>query len=170
MTENTAPVVQLRLATAPAPEAEPVTEPVGAPVTGAVAKPEAVTGVLPMKPTERTRLAVAHWAGIAANGAGQLWFHPGRLGHTLWTGRPGSMAEHRAYIKSREWRPAELEDHRAGSVIVCLGVAYHLMIARPLKTACLIVSAAADRPLRLTGLAVFLILFAVFVLPHIPLI
>ena len=54
--------------------------------------------VVPLTPAEHSRLAVAHWAEIAANGAGQLWLHPGRLGHTLWTGRPGSMAEHWDHI------------------------------------------------------------------------
>src|ERR1700678_422916 len=57
---------------------------------------------------ERTRLAGAHWGGAAANGAGQLWLHPGRLVHVLYTGKPGSLAEHRAYVKSREWVPPEL--------------------------------------------------------------
>jgi hypothetical protein len=166
-----------------APVTEPVTPPVTLPLT-----PLAVTGntvegvtdpaasntpgaeVVPLSPAERTRLAVAHWASTAANGAGQLWFNPGRLGHSLYHGKPGSLAEHRAYIKSREWRPEELKDHRSGKVIASAGVGYHLVIARPLKAACLIVSASADRPLRLTGLIAFLIVFAVFVLPHIPLI
>ena len=48
-------------------------------------------------------------------------------------------------------------------MIVALGVGYHLVIARPLKTACLIVSASADRPLRLTGLIAFLIFISLIV-------
>jgi hypothetical protein len=97
-----------------------------------------------------------------------LWLNPGRLGHTLWTGKPGSMAEHRAYMKSRAWVPPDL-DGKPAAFIAGAGVGYHLLIARPLKAACLTVSASADRPLRLTGLVVLLIVFAVFVLPHIPL-
>ena len=125
------------------------------------------TEVVPLTPVERTRLAVAHWAEIAANGAGQLWLNPGRLGHTLWTGKPGSMAEHREYVKSRAWVPPEL-DGKPAAFIAGAGVGYHLLIAKPLKAAALTVSAAADRPLRLTGLVVGLIILTVFVLPHIP--
>ena len=156
----------------------PVTGPAPSPITG----PEDVTATaagsdrgaevaplpVPLTPAEHSRLAVAHWAEIAANGAGQLWLHPGRLGHTLWTGKPGSMAEHREYVKSRAWVPPEL-DGKPAAFIAGAGIGYHMLIARPLKAACLTVSASADKPLRLAGLVVFLIVLAVFVVPHIPL-
>jgi hypothetical protein len=146
------------------PDAGGDTAPAPAPV------PVSGAEVVPLSPAERARLAGKYWAALAANGAGRLWLDPGRLGHLLYNGKPGSLAEHRDYIKSREWRPEELKDHGSGKVIAGLGVGYHLVIARPLKAACLIVSASADRPLRLTGLIAFLIVFAVFVLPHLPLI
>ena len=125
--------------------------------------------VVPLSPAERTRLVVTHWAGLAGNGAGQLWLNPGRLGHSLYNGKPGSLAEHRAYMKSRAWVPPEL-DGKPATFIAGAGIGYHLLVARPLKAAALTVSAAADRPLRLTGLIIGLIAFAVFVLPRIPLI
>ncbi len=155
-----------------------VTEPVTVPVTlgtvtGNTGEPVTETSagnaeVVPLTPAEHARLAVAHWAEIAANGAGQLCLNPGRLGHTLWTGKPGSMAEHREYVKSRAWVPPEL-DGKPAAFIAGAGVGYHMLIARPLKAACLTVSASADKPLRLAGLVVFLIVLAVFVVPHIPL-
>src|ERR1035441_1831287 len=63
---------------------------------------------VPMSVPERARLAVTRWAGTVANGAGQLWLHPDRVLYVLWQGKPGSMAEHRAYVKSRAVQPAEL--------------------------------------------------------------
>jgi hypothetical protein len=119
--------------------------------------------VVPLSPAERTRLAAAHWAGIAANGAGQLWLHPGRVVYVLWHGKPESMAEHRAYVKSREWVPEELRGHRPGGFIAAAGIVYHLAIARPVKAAARIVDAAAERPLRLLMLAV-LVFALVFIL------
>ena len=157
----------------------PVTEPVTGSVTLPLA-PLTVTGntgepvtetpagnaeVVPLTPAEHTRLAVAHWAGIAANGAGQLWLHPGRLGHTLWTGKPGSMAEHWGYIKSRAWVPPEL-DGKPAAFIAGAGIVLY-SIAAIAQIPLLILYAALDRMLRLTGLAVLLIVLAVFVVPHI---
>jgi hypothetical protein len=148
----------------------PVTGPVTVPVTladgvtgnagehadGAVTEPmEALSSAVPLTAPERARLAVTHWGGTAATGAGQMWLHPGRLVHGLYTGKPGSLAEHRAYVKSREWVPPEL-DGKAAAFIAATGIAYHLLIARPLKAGALIVSASADRPLRLAGLVAFL--------------
>jgi hypothetical protein len=118
-----------------------------------------------MTPAERTRLAVAHWAGLAANGAGQLWLNPGRLGHTLYHGKPSSMAEHVAYVKSRAWVPPELDGKPAAFIAVTGIVLYS--IAGILQVPLLILKAALDRMLRFTGLAVLLIVLAVFVVPHI---
>lgn len=142
-------------------------EPVTGPVTPFSAS-ASITGntgvVVPMTLPERSRHAVAHWAGTAANGAGQLWLHPGRLVHGFYNGKPGSLAEHRAYVKSREWVPPELGG-KAATVIAFAGIIYHLLIARPLKAAALTVSASADRPLRLAGLTAFLGI-AFLLLPH----
>lgn len=148
------------------PEASPATVP--APVeasTGDSTEVQPVPSSVPMTVPERARLAVAHWATAAANGAGQLWLNPGRLGHTLYNGKPGSMAEHFAYAKSRAWVPPEL-DGRAARVLGDAGVVFYSIVAL-LQLPLLILYAAMDRALRLTGLAVFLILFAVFVVPHI---
>ena len=124
-----------------------------------------VPASVPMTVPERARLAGRHWAGIAANGAGQLWLHPGRLGHTLYNGKPGSMAEHRTYIKSRAWVPPEL-DGKAAKVFGVAGVVFY-SIAGLAQIPLLILYAALDRMLRSAGLAVLLIALAVFVLPHI---
>ena len=121
--------------------------------------------VVPLTPVDHGRLAVAHWAAIAMSGAGQLWLHPGRLGHTLWTGRPGSLAEHWGYIKSHPWVPPEL-DGKAAKVFAVAGVVLY-SVAGILQIPLLILYAALDRMLRLTGLAVLLIVLAVFVVPHI---
>jgi hypothetical protein len=130
------------------------TEPVPVPAAG-----------VPMTVPERGRLAVAHWAGTAANGAGQLWLHPGRVLHVLWHGKPESMAEHRAYVKSRAWVPPELTGKPA-AVIAVAGILYHLLIARPVKAAARIADASAERPLRMIMLAAFITALA-FILPHI---
>ena len=120
---------------------EPVTPPVTLPLTPLsvtgntgepVTEPAAGNAVVPLTPAERTRLAVTHWASTAANGAGQLWLNPGRLGHTLYAGKPGSLAEHRAYIKSRAWVPPEL-DGKAAKVIGGAGVVFY-SIAGLLRT------------------------------------
>ena len=150
---------------------EPVTPPVTVPlapldVTGNTR--EAVTGtptgnaaVVSLTAPERTRLAVTHWASTAANGAGQLWLDPGRLGHTLYNGKPGSLAEHRAYIKSRAWVPPEL-DGKAAKVIGGAGVVFY-SIAGLLQIPLLILYAALDRALRLTGLVALLIFISLII-------
>ena len=117
----------------------------------------AVPARVPMSVPERARLAVNRWAGTVANGAGQLWLHPDRVLYVLWHGKPGSMAEHRAYVKSRAWVPAELSGKPA-AVIAVAGIVYHLIIARPLKAIARTVDAAAERPLRLLMLAVFVLI------------
>ena len=131
--------------------------PVPAGSTGPGTEPAPVPAVpVPMTNLERGRHAVAHWAGTAAEGAGRLWLHPGRVLYVLWHGKPESMAEHRAYVKSRAWVPPELAGKPA-AVITAAGIIYHLLVARPVKCAARIVDGAADRPLRLFMLAVFVI-------------
>ena len=122
------------------------------------------TGVVPLSPRERAGRAGRHWAVTAAEGAGQLWLHPGRVLHALWHGKPESMAEHRAYVKSRAWVPQELSGKWA-SVIAVAGITYHLAIARPVKAVARIVDAAAERPLRLILLAAFISVL-VLIVPH----
>lgn len=127
------------------------------------------TETVPMTPAEHAHLAARHWAELAANGAGQMFFHPDRVLYVLWHGRPETMAEHRAYIKSRAWVPEELTG-KWRTTVVFAGVVYHVTIARPVKAMARTVDAAAERPLRLTLLAAFVIALAVFAVPHIPLI
>ena len=106
-------------------------------------------GVRPVTVPERVGTAVAETVR-------ELWLHPDRLLYVLWHGKPESMAEHRAYMKSRAWVPPEMTGGAEKAVTVA-GLFYHLLIARPLKAAAKTVDAAADRPLRLLGLAVFVL-------------
>ena len=131
-----------------------VTEPDAGNTVAVTALPETAGGAVPMTLPQRGRHAVSHWAGTAAEGAGKLWLNPGRVLHVLWHGKPESMAEHRAYVKSRAWVPPELTG-KSAAVITVAGILYHLLIARPVKTAARIVDGAADRPLRMLMLAVF---------------
>jgi len=116
-----------------------------------------------MSVPERCRLAVTHWAGTVASTAGQLWLHRGRVLYVLWHGKPESMAEHRAYVKSRAWVPQDLTGKPA-TVITVAGIIYHLLIGRPLKAAARIIDAAAERPLRLLMLAAFVSVLALILL------
>jgi len=86
----------------------------------------------------------------------ELWLHPDRLLYVLWHGKPGSMAEHRAYMKSRAWVPPGLGGG-AEKAVIGAGLLYHLIVARPLKAAAKTVDAAADRPLRLLCVAALLL-------------
>ena len=136
----------------PVPDAstDPATEPGPVP-----------TAPVPMPVPERARLAVTHWAGTAANGAGQLWLRPGRVLYVLWHPEPETMAAHRAYVRSMAWVPPELAG-KAATAIKWAGILYHILIGHPLiaamegtiKTAKNIQVAAA-RPLRLLMLVIF---------------
>ena len=117
------------------------------------AVPAAVSTVAPITMPERVGTAIA---GTVR----ELWLHPDRLGHALWHGAPSTMAGHRDYVKSRAWVPAEMTG-KSQRFLIAAGVAYHLVIARPLKAAAKTVDAAADRPLRLLGLAIFVIVLFV---------
>jgi len=141
--------------TAPGTEGDTQGDTMGDTAPIPVSAPDAVA--VPLSLPERVRLAVAHWAGTAAGWAGQLWLRPDRVIHALWHGRPASMAEHRAYMKSRAWVPGELAGNPA-TVIAWAGILYHLLIARPLKAVARTTDAAADRPLRLLMLIVFVLI------------
>ena len=131
----------------PAPVPADGTE-VGTPVPAAVSTP------VPLTVAERAGTAARRAADGTANVVRELWLHPDRLLHVMWHGKPESMAEHRAYIKSRAWVPPGM-DGKPESAAIGAGLFYHLIVARPLKAAAKSVDAAADRPLRLLGLAVF---------------
>lgn len=120
--------------------------------------------VVPLTVPERTRLAVAHWGGTAASGAGKMWLHPDRMVHALWHGRPESMAEHYAYVRAREWVPPELGRKWRVAVTVA-GIVFHVLIGAPLGIVSRITGAASKRPLRFLLLTAFLLL-AFFLLSH----
>jgi hypothetical protein len=85
-----------------------------------------------------------------------LWLDPGRLLHSLWYGKPGSMAEHMAYLKSAAWVPQEMTG-KWRAFFVIAGIAYQLIVAWPLMAAAKAVGAAAPYPLAMLGLAVLAI-------------
>ena len=112
--------------------------------------------VAPLSVGGHARVGVRALAGVAR----ELWLAPGRLLYVMWHGKPESMAEHRAYMKSRAWVPPGMGGGAEKAVTIA-GIAYHLIIARPLKAAAKTVDAAADRPLRLLCLAVLVLVLIV---------
>jgi hypothetical protein len=140
----------------------------GGTVPPSSAAPEPGTSAALVPGASAAPLTVADRAGGAARrvagAAAELWLHPDRLVHSVWHGRPGSMADHRAYVKSRAWVPPEMTGNPEKAVVIA-GIAYHLVIARPLKLAAKTLDASADRPLRLFGLIAFLA-FLVLLLIH----
>ena len=118
-----------------------------------------------MSAAGRAGTAVRYHARRAAAVAHELWFHPDRLAHSMWQGRPESMAEHFAYIQSRAWVPAELEGRKA-AFIAWAGLVYHVLIGWPLKSAAKLLDTAAGRPLRFACLVAFLAVFVFLILPR----
>ena len=100
-------------------------------------------------------LSAASRVGAAlARHAADLWLHPDRLLYVMWHGKPESMAEHRAYMKSRAWVPPGM-DGGAEKAVTGAGLFYHLLIGRPLLAVANTVGGAAVRPLRLLCLLAF---------------
>ena len=150
--------------------ADPVTRPGLRIVTGSITAPAgsgehpvAAGAVVPMQASERAGNAVRRGAGTAARIAGRLWLNPGRVGHALWNGKPETMAEHFAHVKSRAWVPPEMTGKPA-TFIALAGIAYHLLIGCPVKAVARTVDAAAERPLRLLMLAAFVSVFVLILL------
>ena len=137
---------------------------------GPAAVPVPVVATVPMSVPERARLAVARQAGTAAGIAGRLWLAPGRLIHVLRNPQPETMAEYRAYIRSRAWVPRELSG-KSATAIAWAGIAYHVLIGHPLVAAMKAVrktaeniEVAAVRPLRLLMLAAFVTVLVLILL------
>jgi len=138
-------------------------DPVTGPVTGRVTpSPEtpAVTGnaaasavAVPLSVAVRVGTSLQHHAR-------GLWLDPGRLLHSLYHGKPGSMAEHLAYLKSAAWVPEEMTG-RPRQFLIAAGIAYQLVVAWPLMAAAKALGAAAPYPLVMLGLAVFAVLLIV---------
>lgn len=130
--------------------AAPVPPPVPGPVPPCTERSSAA--LVPVSAASRASAALRHHVR-------ELWLDPGRLLHSLYHGKPGSMAEHMAYLKSAAWVPEEMTG-RPRAFLVAAGIAYHVLIAWPLKLAAKAIDSAADRPLRLAGLiALAVILF-----------
>ena len=130
----------------------------------AVSAPASLASVVPLSVVARAGVAVRRGRTAVLEAVRELWLHPDRLLYVMWHGKPESMAEHRAYMKSRAWVPPGM-DGGAEKAVSIAGIAYHLIIARPLKAAAKTVDAAADRPLRLLCLAAFILaLLVIFAL------
>ena len=132
---------------------------------GTVSPPVPAATLVPMSAGARARVALKHRARGAGAAASALWLHPDRLAHSMWQGRPESMAEHFAYMRSRAWVPAELQGRKA-AFIAWVGLAYHVLIGWPLKCAAKLLDTAAGRPLRLACLIAFLAVFVFLILPR----
>lgn len=118
-------------------------------------------GIVPLSYAERARLVVTGRAGAAAGIAGRIWAPFGRALRSVLHPEAETLAEHRAYTRSRDWVPPELTGKQA-AVIAWAGIAYHVLIGHPLKfamksvvKAAQNVDQAADRPIRLFMFAVF---------------
>jgi hypothetical protein len=141
-------------------DGNPVAQPGDDVAASSATAPVAAGAVIPMRRAERAG-AVARRGGSAITEAvRELWLHPDRLLYVMWHGKPESMAEHRAYMKSRAWVPPGM-DGKPEKAVIGAGLFYHLIIARPLKAAAKTVDAAADRPLRLLCLAVLAVVLIV---------
>jgi len=116
-----------------------------------------------MRRAERAGAVTRRAGNAVAEAARELWLHPDRLLYVMWHGKPESMAEHRAYMKSRAWVPPGM-DGKPGKAVTGAGLFYHLIIARPLLAAANTLGAAAVRPLRLLCLVVFIVLLVVLLL------
>lgn len=114
---------------------------------GPVPPPVVPAALVPMSPAARVRAAVVTTVR-------DLWLREDRLLHVAWHGKPESMAEHRAYMKSRAWVPPGM-DGKPEKAVIGAGLFYHLFIGRPLLAAANALGAAAVRPLRFLCLVVF---------------
>ena len=78
----------------------------------------------------------------------------------FWNGQPESLGQHRAHIKSRDW----LEDYMTGWLRILVeweNVAFALLVARPVKAACLLANRMVERQPRFWVTLGLLILAAV---------
>lgn len=123
-------------------------------VAGSGNEPEAETetgsgAVVPMRSAERVAAALCRHAA-------ELWLHPDRLLHSLYHGKPGSMAEYMAYVKSLAWVPPEMTG-RWRAFFVITGIAYLLTIGMLLKAFAKALDAAAPHPLCMLAITVLVV-------------
>lgn len=142
-----------------------------APGTGTSAAP-VPGGTVPGSAALVRMSAAERAAGVVVKAAQELWLHPDRLLHSFVRPEPETMKEHWAHVQSRAWVPGEMTG-TPEKVVTALGLFHHLLVAYPVKAAAKAakftagkVDEAADRPLRLYGLVIFvaLILVLLFVL------
>jgi hypothetical protein len=98
-----------------------------------------------------------------ARHAADLWLRPDRLLYVAWHGKPESMAEHRAYMKSRAWVPPGMGGG-AEKAVIAAGLAHHLLVARPLKASMKAVKFAAEKVDQAADRALTFYLVAIFVI------
>lgn len=106
-----------------------------APATGNGSEPEPVA-VVPMRRVERAGNALRRHAA-------ELWLHPDRLLHSLYHGRPGSMAGHIAGTRSLRWVPPDMTG-KPRTFLVVAGIAYRMTAGLLLKNLGNGISAAGD--------------------------
>jgi hypothetical protein len=112
---------------------------------GSVATAPVTTGaVMPMRRAERAGAVTRRAGNAVAEAARELWLHPDRFLHVIIHGRAETMAEHRAYVKSRAWVPGGMTG-TAEKVVTAAGIAHYLIVARPLKAAMKAVKFAAEK-------------------------
>ena len=96
----------------------------------------AASAAVPLSVASRASVALRHHAR-------GLWLDPGRLLHSLYHGRPGSMAMHIAGTKSLGWVPPDMTG-KPRTFLAVAGIAYRLTIGLLLKNLGNGISAAAD--------------------------
>ena len=144
----TEPVIRLQGDAGVAPDAEGDAGPDAvSPRLPASVSAGTAPAAVPLSVASRTAATLRHHAR-------GLWLDPGRLLYVMWHGKPGSMAEHTAYLKSAAWVPEEMTG-RPRAFLIAAGIAYHVLIGWPLKLAAKAIDSAAGRPLRLLALVIF---------------
>ena len=165
MTQDCAPSVPRRalMVVRASTEARPApVPPVLDPGTGPGTEPVPVPAApVPMPVLAQARLAVSRWLSTAARIAREFWVPCARFLDRVWHPEPETMAQHRTYIRSRQWVAPGITGKQA-AVIAWAGILYHAFVAQPVKYAmkgvvkvALNVEQAADRPLRFLMLTVF---------------
>ncbi len=128
---------------------------------------QADASVAPVSPIGVAPLTVADRAGVALRAAvgvaRELWLLPDRFLHVIIHGRAETMAEHRAYVKSRAWVPKGLSGGWEATITIA-GLAHYLIVARPLKASTKAVKFAAEKVDQAADRAVSFYLAAAFVL------
>ena len=84
------------------------------------------------------------------------------LFHDLAHGQPRTLAQQHAHIKNRAWVHPDLTG-RPARINLAAGWIFHQVIAPPVKAAGKTIDGAADYPLRLIGLIVFVIAFIILI-------